>query len=187
MSEGEERIVPSSTVTGSVVTERPCGRLSLVRRPAKFFLPRSLPLALKYYIYLVMASFQEDRQRIAKDLAQSQAEEMRLLEEVGRMTAELTRVRARIASLKAADQTFASAVAGSPAPRGNVDLSRMTIREAILTVLTEAKPEPVRTRDLDRILTERGKKVQGGVSVDLTTLKQADKVLNPRWGFWTVP
>ena len=97
------------------------------------------------------------------------------------------RGRARIASLKAADQTFASAVAGSPTPGSNGDLSRMTIREAILAVLTEAKPEPVRTRDLDRILTERGKKVQGGVSVDLTTLKQAGEVLNPRWGFWTVP
>ena len=134
-----------------------------------------------------MTSFQEDRQRIAKDLAEAEAEEMRLLEEVDRMTVELTRVRARIASLKAADQTFASAVAGSPTPGSNGDLSRMTIREAILAVLTEAKPESVRTRDLDRILTERGKKVQGGVSVDLTTLKQAGEVLNPRWGFWTVP
>ena len=133
-----------------------------------------------------MTSFQEDRQRIAKDLAEAEADEMRLLEEVDRMTVELTRVRARIASLKAADQTFASAVAGSPTPGSNGDLSRMTIREAILTVLAEAKPEPVRTRDLDRILTERGKKVQGGVSVDLTTLKQAGEVLNPRWGFWTV-
>lgn len=134
-----------------------------------------------------MAIFQEDRQRIAKDLAEAEAEEMRLLEKVDRMTAELTRVRARIASLKAADQTFASAAAGSPTPGSNGDLSRMTIREAILTVLTEARPEPVRTRDLDRILTERGKKVQGGVSVDLTTLKQSGEVLNPRWGFWTVP
>lgn len=134
-----------------------------------------------------MAIFHEDRQKIAKDLAEAEAEEVRLLEEVDRMTVELTRVRARIASLKAADQTFASAVAGTPAPGSNGDLSRMTIREAILVVLTEAKPESVRTRDLDRILTERGKKVQGGVSVDLTTLKQAGEVLNPRWGFWTVP
>jgi hypothetical protein len=134
-----------------------------------------------------MTSFHEDRQRIAKDVAQARAEETRLLEEVDRMTAELTRVRARIASLNAADQTFASAAAGSPTPGHHGDLSRMTIREAILTVLAEAKPDPVRTRDLDRILTERGKKVQGGVSVDLTALKQADEVLNPRWGFWTVP
>jgi hypothetical protein len=134
-----------------------------------------------------MIIFQEERQKIAKDLAEAQVEEMRLLEEMDRMTAELTRVRARIASLKAADQTFASAVAGSPTPGGNGDLSRMTIREAILTVLAEAKPEQIRTRDLDRILTEGGKKVQGGVSADLTTLKQAGEVLNPRWGFWTVP
>lgn len=52
-----------------------------------------------------------------------------------------------------------------PAVAGNGDLSRMTIREAILTVLTEAKP----------------------VSVDLTDLKQAGEVINPSWGFWTVP
>jgi hypothetical protein len=134
-----------------------------------------------------MTSFREERQRIAKDLAEAQAEEMRLLGDVDRMTAELTRVRARIASLKAADQTFASAVAGSPTQGSNGDLSRMTIRQAILTVLTEAKPEPVRTGDLDRKLTERGKKLQGGVSVDLTMLTQANEVLNPRWGFWTVP
>ena len=112
---------------------------------------------------------------------------MRLLGEVDRLTAELTRARAQIASLQAADQTFASAAGSSPCVSGNGDLSRMTIREAILTVLTEAKPEPVRTRDLDRTLTERGKKVQGGVSVDLTALKQGGEVLNPRWGFWTVP
>ena len=134
-----------------------------------------------------MTSFQEERQRIAKDLAKAQAEEARVLGEVDRLTAELTRVRARIASLQAADQTFASAGGSSPAVSGNGDLSRRTIREAILTVLTEARPEPVRTRDLDRTLTERGKKLQGGVSVDLTTLKQAGEVLNPRWGFWTVP
>jgi hypothetical protein len=134
-----------------------------------------------------MTSFNEDRQKIAKDLGEAQVEEVRLLEEADRMAAELTRVRARIASLKAADQTFASAAAGSPTAGIKGNLSRMTIREAILTVLAEAKPEPVRTRDLDRILTERGKKVQGGVSVDLTGLKQADEVLNPRWGFWTVP
>jgi hypothetical protein len=134
-----------------------------------------------------MPSFKKERQGIAKDLADAQAEEEHLLGEVDRMTAELTRVRARIASLKAADQTFASAASDGPGQGGGGDLSRMTIREAILTVLTEAKPEPVRTRDLDRILTERGKKVQGGVSVDLTTLKQAEEVLNPRWGFWTVP
>jgi hypothetical protein len=58
---------------------------------------------------------------------------------------------------------------------------------AILTVLEEAKPEPIRVRDLDRMLAERGKKVQGDVSVDLTTLKQAGEVLNPSWGYWTVP
>jgi len=134
-----------------------------------------------------MTSFNEDRQKIAKDLGEAQAEEVRLLEEADRMAAELIRLRARIASLKAADQTFASAAAGSATAGTKGDLSRMTIRDAILTVLAEAKPEPVRTRDLDRILTERGKKVQGGVSVDLTGLKQANEVLNPRWGFWTVP
>ena len=52
-----------------------------------------------------MTSFQQERQRIAKDLAEAQAQEVRLLGEVDRMTAELTRVRARIASLKAADRS----------------------------------------------------------------------------------
>lgn len=91
------------------------------------------------------------------------------------------------ASLKAEDQTYASAAEGRPTTAGSGDLSRMTIREAILAVLAEAKPEPVRVRDLDRMMAERGKKVQGGVSVDLTTLKQAGEVLNPSWGYWTVP
>jgi hypothetical protein len=30
-------------------------------------------------------------------------------------------------------------------------------------------------------------KVQGGVSVELTTLKQVGEVLNTSWGYWTVP
>lgn len=131
--------------------------------------------------------FQEERQKIAKDLAEAEAEESRLLAEVERVTAELTRVRAYIASLKAADQTYAAATGSRPTAASNSDLSHMTIREAILTVLREAKPEPVRTRDLDRILAERGKKVQGGVSVDLSALKRAKEVGNPSWGFWTVP
>jgi hypothetical protein len=63
----------------------------------------------------------------------------------------------------------------------------MTIREAILTVLQEAKPTPVQVRALDRVLAERGKRVQGGVSVDLTVLKHAGEVLNPSRGYWTVP
>jgi hypothetical protein len=99
----------------------------------------------------------------------------------------LTHVRARIASLKAEDQTYASAAGSQSLVAGSSDLSHMTIREAILTVLTEAKPAPVRLRDLDRMLAERGKKVAGGVSVDLTALKDARKVLNPSWGYWTVP
>jgi len=154
--------------------------------PANF---RCQKLGMKlYFLYILgMTNFTNERQNIAKDLAMAEGEEARLLAEVDRVTAELTRVRARIASLKAADQTFASAAGHHPAVAGNGDLSRMTIREAILTVLTEAKPERVRTRDLDRILAERGKKVQGGVSVDLTTLKQAGEVLNSSWGFWTVP
>lgn len=134
-----------------------------------------------------MAIFMEERQRIAKDLAEAAAQEARLLAELDLVTAQLTRVRARIASLKAEDQTYASAAGDRSATAGSGDLSHMTIREAILAVLTEAKPEPVRVRDLDRMLAERGKKVQGGVSVDLTTLKQAGEALNPSWGYWTVP
>ena len=67
--------------------------------------------------------------------------------------------------------------ASYPTLSGNGDLSRMTIREAILTVLTEAKPEPARTRDLDRTLTGRRKKVQGGVSVDLTAQENIHAVV----------
>ena len=134
-----------------------------------------------------MTNFYEDRQRIAKDLAEAKDQESRLLAELDLATTQLTRVRARIASLTAEDQTYASAAGSRSAAAGNSDLSRMTIREAILTVLAEAKPEPVRLRDLDSTLDERGKKVQGGVSVDLTTLKQAGEVLNPSRGYWTVP
>jgi septal ring factor EnvC (AmiA/AmiB activator) len=133
-----------------------------------------------------MASFQQERQRIAKDLAKAREEEARLQAQMDRLAADLTRVRARIASLNAEDQTYASAAGGRASP-GDGDLSRMTIREAILTVLTEAKPEPVQLRDLDRMLAERGKKVQGGASADLTALKLAEEVLNPRRGYWTVP
>jgi predicted Zn-ribbon and HTH transcriptional regulator len=71
------------------------------------------------------------------------------------------------------------ATASQPSAACDSDLSRLTIREAILTVLTEAKPKPVQVRELARILEKRGKKVQGGPSVDLTTLKQAGEVLNP--------
>jgi hypothetical protein len=134
-----------------------------------------------------MSSFREERERIAKDLAEANDQEARLLAELDVATAQLTRVRARIASLKAEDQTYASAAGSRAATASSGDLSRMTIREAVLTVLGEAKPEPVRVRDLDRLLAERGKKVRGGVSVDLTTLKQAGEVLNPSWGYWTVP
>jgi hypothetical protein len=134
-----------------------------------------------------MANFQEERQRIAKDLAEAKDQESRLLVELDLVTARLTRARARIASLTAEDRTYASAAGIRSAAAGDSDLSRMTIREAILIVLEEAKPEPIRVRDLDRALAERGKKVQGGVSVDLTALKRADEVLNPSWGYWTVP
>jgi len=120
-------------------------------------------------------------------LAVAKEEEARLLVEADRVATDLTRVRARIASLKAEDQTYAAAVGSNPIVVGNSDLSHVTIREAILTVLTEAKPELVRVRDLDRTMAARGKKVHGGISVDLTSLKSVGKVLNPKWGYWTVP
>ena len=146
----------------------------------------NLGIDLSFLLKLGMTNFHEERQRITKDLARARKEEVRLLAELDRVTADLTRVRARIASLTAEDRTYASAAGSRPAA-GNGDLSRMTIREAILTVLGEAKPEPVQLRDLDRMLAERDKKVQGGVSADLSLLKQAGEVLNPRRGYWTVP
>ena len=53
---------------------------------------------------------------------------------------------------------------------------------AILTVLRDAKPELVRTRDLEQRMAGRGKKVAGGLSVDLTALKQTGEAINPAWG-----
>jgi hypothetical protein len=138
-----------------------------------------------YTVY--MLNFQKERDKIATALVRAREEEARLLAEADRVNTALTHVRARIASLVAEDQTYAMATGGNLVGAANGDLSRMTISEAILTVLTEAKPELVRVRDLDNQLATRGKKVQGGVSVDLTSLKQAGKVLNPKWGYWTVP
>jgi hypothetical protein len=53
--------------------------------------------------------------------------------------------------------------------------------------LSEAKPAPVRLKDLERTIAARGKRVAGGLSVDLNTLKVNKEVLNPSWGYWTVP
>jgi hypothetical protein len=133
-----------------------------------------------------MIDFEEERQRISKDLALVRETETRLAAEVDELTVKLTRIRARIASLLAEDQTYATATATRQGGRVQSDLSRMTIREAILTVLTEAKPELVRLRDLESIMAARGKKAAGGISVDLTQMKGGE-VLNPRWGYWTVP
>ena len=134
-----------------------------------------------------MTSFDEERKRIAGELAEAREQEARLLDEADLVATSLTRVRARIASLLAEDHTYAAASSPETTGRAASDLAHMTIREAILTVLTESRPEPVRLRELDRMLEQRGKKVQGGVSVDLTSLKQAGEVINPSWGYWTVP
>lgn len=136
---------------------------------------------------VVMAEFHEERERIAGDLAEARDQEAWLSAEVTRLTADLTRVKARIASLEAEDRVYAGQLRmpGSTSRAG--DLSHMTIREAILTVLNEAKPEPMRLRDLEQALADRGKRVSGGLSVDLTSLKSTERVLNPRWGYWTVP
>jgi len=45
----------------------------------------------------------------------------------------------------------------------------------------------VRLKDLERTLAARGKRAAGGLSVDLNTLKGNREVLNPSWGYWTVP
>jgi hypothetical protein len=134
-----------------------------------------------------MAEFQEERERIAVELAEAREHEAGLSSEVNRLTADLTRVRARIASLAAEDQVYAGHLRKSDSTSGVGDLSHMTIREAILTVLNEASPEPMRLRDLEQTLADRGKRVSSGLSVDLTQLKYAEEVLNPRWGYWTVP
>jgi hypothetical protein len=134
-----------------------------------------------------MTSFREEREQIALQLTQARAHEARLAEEVSRITEDLTHVRARIASLEARDRVYAGppGAPGSEAATG--DLSGMTAREAIRTVLAEARPEPMRLRDLEQALAGRGKRIAGGLSVDLTSLKYAGEVLNPARGYWTVP
>jgi hypothetical protein len=134
-----------------------------------------------------MANFQQERGKIAVQLRPARQQEAQLVADITRLTTELTHVRARIASLEAEDQVYAGHAGNAVPGPGAGDLSNMTTREAILTVLGEAKPEPVRVRDLEKRMADRGKRVAGGVSVDLTSLKHAGKALNPAWGFWTVP
>jgi hypothetical protein len=134
-----------------------------------------------------MANFTEERTKIAVQLEQARRLEAQLAAKMTRLNEDLTHVRAQIASLEASDQVYAGQPADPVVGEGSGDLSHMTIRQAILTVLEEAKPEPVRVRDLERKMTERGKRVAGGISVDLTAAKHAKEVLNPAWGYWTVP
>lgn len=134
-----------------------------------------------------MANFAQERQRIARQLAEARELETQLAAEVSRLTADLTHVRARIASLEAEDLVYAGQPRIPSPASGGTDLSGMTIREAILTVLGEAKPDSMRLRDLEQALANRGKRVAGGLSVDLTSLKSSGVVLNPSWGYWKVP
>lgn len=133
-----------------------------------------------------MPTFAGERQRISDELTSARAEAERLQAEADRATGDLVRARARVASLTAEYQTYAAAEAGAKQDDGR-DLSKLTAREAILALLREARPESVRLRDLDRQLVLRGKETAGGVSVELTELKQAGLVLNPKRGWWTVP
>jgi hypothetical protein len=136
---------------------------------------------------VTVPNFQEERDRIAAELADARQREAQLAAEVDQLTADLTRVKAQIASLEAEDRVYAGQAGNLASAPGTGDLSHMTIRKAILTVLGEAKPEPMQLRDLQRTMADRGKRVPSGVSVDLNNLKTAGKVLNPSWGYWTVP
>jgi chromosome segregation ATPase len=136
---------------------------------------------------VAVPNFQEERDRIAAELTDARQRESQLAAEIGQLTADLTRVKARIASLEAEDRVYAGQTGNLASAPGTGDLSRMTIRKAILTVLGEAKPEPLQLRDLERTMADRGKRVSSGVSVDLNALKSAGEVLNPSWGYWTVP
>jgi hypothetical protein len=134
-----------------------------------------------------MLTFDEDRQRIAAQLEEARQQEAQL-------TAERIRVRARIASLEAEDRFYAgqsnsappsdSAQPSDSAPAVD-NLSHLTADKAIVTVLREAKPDLVRLQELDQTLRDRGKIVQGGCSVSLTSLKDRGFVNNPSWGYWT--
>jgi hypothetical protein len=140
------------------------------------------------YIIAVVAKFQAERDKIAAELAEARRRQAALTAELDELTVELTHVRARIASLEAEDRVYSGPASGpAVAAPATGDLSHMTIRQAILTVLDEAKPAPIRLRDLEQMMAVRGKRVAGGLSVDLNTLKGNKEVLNPSWGYWTVP
>jgi hypothetical protein len=134
-----------------------------------------------------MSGFQEEREKIAVQLAEAREEEARLTVAADRLAGDLTRARARIASLAAEDHTYAMAIQNRVPSASSGDLSHLTIPKAILTVLGEVSPESLQVHELERRMAARGKKVSSGVSVDLTFLKSSGKVSNPARGYWAVP
>jgi O-acetyl-ADP-ribose deacetylase (regulator of RNase III) len=89
------------------------------------------------------------------------------------------------ASIPLGSAAAATGVSRSDAGKG--DLSHLTIPKAIMAVLTGARPQPVQVHEIERQMAIRGKKIRGGISVDLTNMKSAGHVLNPTRGYWTVP
>jgi hypothetical protein len=114
--------------------------------------------------------FEDELRRIDAELAQK--EKQRIL-----LDAQITGLRAERDAIVSA--TAPDAESGS--------LAHLTVDKAIVEVLTQALPDDVQVRDIERRMKAAGKQAAGGISVNLNGLKSANQVLNTKWGYYTVP
>jgi chromosome segregation ATPase len=119
-----------------------------------------------------MDEFREELSRIAAELAQK--EKQRIL------------LDAQITGLRAERDALVSAGTPTPAPDDG-SLARLSIDKAIIEVLTRALPDDVQVREIERRMEAGGKRAAGGISVNLNALKSAERVINTKWGYYTVP
>ncbi|SRR6266566_448149 len=119
-----------------------------------------------------MEDFRDELSRIDAELAQK--EKQRIL------------LDAQIAGLRAERDALTSARTPTPAPV-HASLANLTIDKAIIEVLTRALPDDVQVREIERRMEADGKRAAGGISVNLNALKSAKRVINTRWGYYTVP
>jgi chromosome segregation ATPase len=119
-----------------------------------------------------MDNFRDELSRLDAELAQK--EKQRTL-----LDAQITGLRAeRDALTKAGTPTSASDHGG---------LAHLTIDKAIIEVLRRALPDEVQVREIERRMEAGGKRAAGGISVNLHALKSAKRVINTRWGYYTIP
>lgn len=119
-----------------------------------------------------MDDFRDELSRIGAELAQK--EKQRIL------------LDAQIKGLRA--ERDALITAGAPtAALDHGSLAHLTIDRAIIEVLTRALPDDVQVREIERRMQVGGKRAAGGISVNLNALKSAKRVINTRWGYYTVP